>query len=149
MLADAVDDVTETFESFSALAPQSRANQVWTHRIESVFLDTFGRPDENKDPPCERIADSSVTQTLHLMNARQIDSRIRNDSGRAARLAASEMSAAEIVDELYLAIFSRRPNADEKQYAEALISSAGEERRGVIEDLMWAMMNSPEFIIQN
>lgn len=149
VLADAVDDVTETFESFSALAPQSRANQVWTHRIESVFLDTFGRPDENKDPPCERIADSSVTQTLHLMNARQIDGRIRSDSGRAARLAAGEMSAAQIVDELYLAIFSRRPNADEQTYAEALISSADKERRGVIEDLMWAMMNSPEFIIQN
>ncbi|MCA9136141.1 MAG: DUF1553 domain-containing protein [Planctomycetales bacterium] len=149
VLAGAVDDVTETFESFSALAPESRANQVWTHRIESVFLDTFGRPDENKDPPCERVTDSSVTQTLHLMNARQIDGRIRSDTGRAARLAADKLSPVEIVDELYLAIFSRFPNDDERQYCEAFISSAGENRRGVIEDLMWAMVNSPEFIIQN
>lgn len=149
ILADAVADVTETSVSFSALAPESKANQVWTHRIDSVFLDTFGRPDENKDPPCERVADSSVTQTLHLMNAREIDGRIRNDSGRAARLAGSDLSPVQIVDELYLTIFSRRPTADESQYAEKLITSAGDSRRAAIEDLMWAMINSPEFIIQN
>ena len=141
--------MTETSESFSALAPESRANQVWTHRIDSVFLDTFGRPDENKDPPCERVSDSSVTQTLHLMNSREIDGRVRSDSSRAARLAGSELAPAEIVDDLYLAIFSRRPTAQESLYAEKLIASAGEDRRGSIEDLMWAMMNSPEFIIQN
>lgn len=149
VIADAVADVTETSESFSALAPQSRANQVWTHRIDSVFLDTFGRPDANKDPPCERIADSSVTQTLHLMNSLQIDGRIRSDSSRAARLAKSDLSSAELVAELYLATFSRLPTADEQGYSEALISDSGENRRSVIEDLMWAMMNSPEFIIQN
>ena len=149
VLAEAVSGITETTESFSALAPQSRANQVWTHRIESVFLDTFGRPDENKDPPCERVADSSVTQTLHLMNAREIDGRIRSDAGRAARLAASPSSASEIVTDLYLSIFSRRPSADEQEYAETLIIEAGDQRRGVIEDLMWAMLNAPEFLIQN
>ncbi|MDV6032097.1 MAG: DUF1553 domain-containing protein [Phycisphaera sp. RhM] len=149
VLAEAVANATETTESFSALAPQSRSNQVWTHRIESVFLDTFGRPDPNQDPPCERIADSSVTQTLHLMNSREIDGRIRSDSGRAARLAGSELSAAEIATELYLAIFSRRPTAEEQRYCESLITAAGEQRRGAIEDLMWAMMNAPEFIIQN
>jgi hypothetical protein len=35
-----------------------------------VFLDTFGRPNPNQDPPCERTSDATVTQTLHLMNAR-------------------------------------------------------------------------------
>ncbi|PAY17053.1 S-layer protein [Rhodopirellula sp. SM50] len=149
VLAEAVANATETTESFSALAPQSRSNQVWTHRIGSVFLDTFGRPDPNQDPPCERIADSSVTQTLHLMNSREIDGRIRSDSGRAARLAGSELSAAEIATELYLAIFSRRPTAEEQRYCESLITAAGEQRRGAVEDLMWAMMNAPEFIIQN
>lgn len=167
VLAQAVADVTETSESFSALAPESRANQVWTHRIDSTFLDTFGRPDENKDPPCERIPDSSVTQTLHLMNARELDARIRSDSGRAARLAKSDSSPADIVTDLYLAIFSRKPNADEQSFAETLIRDSSESdeanpssdakddvateenRRRVIEDLIWAMTNSPEFIIQN
>ncbi|WP_182869361.1 DUF1549 and DUF1553 domain-containing protein [Stieleria mannarensis] len=149
VLAEAVAGVTETTESFSALAPESRSNQVWTHRIGSVFLDTFGRPDPNQDPPCERVADSSVTQTLHLMNSRELDRRVRSDDGRAARLAAGKQSAAEVVTELYQAVFSRRPTAQEQQYCETQITSAGENRRGAIEDLMWAMMNAPEFVIQN
>jgi hypothetical protein len=149
VLAEAIAAVTETSESFPALAPQSRANQVWTHRIDSMFLDTFGRPNENQDPPCERVSDSSVTQTLHLMNSRELDGRVRSDKGRAARLAAGKFSPTEIVTELYLAIFSRLPDSEEKRYAESLITAAGENRRGVIEDLVWAMMNSPEFIIQN
>ena len=149
VLMNAVTSATETTETMEAMPPESRANQVWTHRIDSLFLDTFGRPNENQDPPCERVADSSVTQTLHLMNSRKLDGWVRRDEGRAARLAKSDQSPAQIVDELYLAVFSRRPTDAERTYAEDLISSAGDNRRSKIEDLMWAMMNSPEFTIQD
>lgn len=148
-LLDAIADLTETPSNFSGMPDGSRASQVWTHRVRSMFLDTFGRPDENQDPPCERINESTVTQSLHLMNDRDIDSRIRSDKGRAARLAASDLSAQSVVEELYLAAFSRLPTSDESTYAATLINSAGAERRGVIEDLLWAMINSPEFTIQN
>ncbi|WP_372725322.1 DUF1553 domain-containing protein, partial [Novipirellula sp.] len=148
VLADAVADVTQTTESFQAMPPDSRANQVWTTRVNSIFLDTFGRPNENQDPPCERTPDSTVTQALHLMNSQQLDTRVRSDNGRAAELAASEKSPEQIVDELYLAIFTRYPTTDERDYAVELVTSA-ENRRSVIEDLMWAMLNSPEFSILN
>ncbi len=148
-LLDAIADVTQTPTSFSGMPPQSRATQLWTHRAGSMFLDTFGRPDENQDPPCERIPDSTVTQALHLMNDRDIDSRIRSGSGRAAKLAASDASAETVVEELYLAAYSRFPTADERAYAAQLINAAGEKRREAVEDLMWAMLNSPEFTIQD
>ncbi|WP_442505338.1 DUF1549 domain-containing protein [Novipirellula sp. SH528] len=148
VLLDAVADVTQTTESFQAMPPDSRANQVWTTRVDSIFLDTFGRPNENQDPPCERTPDSTVTQSLHLMNSQQLDKRVRSDSGRAARLAENQKSPEQIVDELYLATFTRYPTADERDYAIELITKAAD-RRGVIEDLMWAMLNAPEFSILN
>ena len=148
VLMDAVADVTETPASLQGMPPQSRASQVWTNRVESTFLDTFGRPDENQDPPCERTPDATVTQALHLMNSRELDGRVRSDESRANRLAASKLAASEIVDELYLATYSRVPNDGEREYAVGLIESA-ENRRAVLEDLMWAMINSPEFSIQN
>lgn len=148
VLLDALADVTETPHSLAAMPDGSRANQVWTHRIGSMFLDTFGRPNENQDPPCERTPDASVTQSLHLMNSRDVDGRIRSDRGRAARLAKSEHSAEEIVEELYLATFSRYPDAEEASYAEEWVAAA-EDRRAAIEDLMWALLNAPEFTIQN
>lgn len=91
----------------------------------------------------------TVTQSLHLMNDREIDSRIRSDNGRAARLAKSNLSAEEIADEIYLAAYSRLPDAEEKTYAATLINTAGDKRREAIEDLLWAIVNSPEFTIQN
>jgi len=148
VLMDAVADVTEVPASMQGMPSESRASQVWTHRVDSMFLDTFGRPNENQDPPCERTPDATVTQSLHLMNSPDIDGRIRSDKGRAARLAASEMTAEQIVEEVYLSIYSRQPQKTEAEYASELMTSS-ENRRTVIEDLMWAMMNSPEFTIQN
>lgn len=150
VLLDSVAQITETPYSTRGLPKESRSNQIWTHRVDSMFLDTFGRPDENQDPPCERTSDSAVTQALHLMNSRELDGRIRSDSSRAARLAKSTHSADEIVEELYLAIYSRFPSDAERSYAAKLIQEDEKViNRSAIEDLMWAMLNTPEFIIQN
>ena len=145
---DAVADVTETAASLTGLPKGSRANQVWTTRVDSVFLDTFGRPNENQDPPCERTPDSTVTQALHLMNSRELDGRIRSDSSRAARLASSDAKEEQVVEELYLSTFSRLPSQQERDYAVGLLNDS-ENRRVVIEDLMWAMINAPEFSVRN
>ncbi len=149
VLLDAVADITETSHDMSGMPPGSRANQVWTHRVDSMFLDTFGRPDANQDPPCERTSDSTVTQALHLMNSKELDKRIRSDEGRAARLASSDAAPEEVVQELYLAIYSRYPTAEELSYATSLLAGQTESKRSIIEDLMWAMLNAGEFIIQN
>src|SRR5437773_7192457 len=69
VLLDAVSDITGVPETFAAMPPRSRAIELWTVRSQSIFLDSFGRPDPNQDPPCERTSDSSVVQALHLMNA--------------------------------------------------------------------------------
>ncbi|MEM1070897.1 MAG: DUF1553 domain-containing protein [Planctomycetota bacterium] len=148
VLMDAVADVTEVPARMHGMPAESRASQVWTHRVDSMFLDTFGRPNENQDPPCERTPDATVTQSLHLMNSPEIDRRIRSDRGRAARLAGSDLSASAVLEEIYLAIYSRFPNQNERDYGVALIDQS-ESRRSIVEDLMWAMLNSPEFTIQN
>ena len=64
VLLDAMTDVTGVAESFSAAPPRTRAVELWTVRTQSVFLDSFGRPDPNQDPPCERTSDTSVVQAL-------------------------------------------------------------------------------------
>ncbi|HTI50262.1 MAG TPA: DUF1549 domain-containing protein, partial [Planctomycetaceae bacterium] len=69
VLLDAVNDALDSEEEFAAMPPGARATQVWTYRASSFFLDTFGRPDPNQDPPCERTSDSTTPQALHLMNS--------------------------------------------------------------------------------
>jgi hypothetical protein len=149
VLLDAVSDITGQGDSFSAMPAGSRANELWTTRVQSVFLDTFGRPNPNQDPPCERTSDTTVTQTLHLMNAPQLHQRVTADSGRAAQLAASEKTPDEVVEELYLLVYSRLPDAAEREIGRGLFAENGTSRRQAAEDLMWALLNTPEFIFKD
>jgi hypothetical protein len=114
-----------------------------------VFLDTFGRPNPNQDPPCERTSDTTVTQALHLMNAPLLHQRITNDSGRAAKLAASDLAPEKIVEELYLLVYSRLPDPPELEIGQQLFAENGTTRRQATEDLMWALVNTPEFMFKD
>jgi hypothetical protein len=149
VLLDAITDITGVPEKFDATPPGTRAMEVWTVRASSVFLDSFGRPDPNQDPPCERTTDTSVVQALHLMNAQNLYRKVTADEGRAAKLAASKKSAAEIVDELYLLAYSRVPTDAERTAAVKRIEKAGSERRKALEDLLWALVNTPEFVFND
>jgi len=144
-LLDAVSDITGLEEKFSAMPSGSRANEIWTTRINSVFLDTFGRPNPNQDPPCERNADATVTQTLHLMNAPQLHGWVTSDASRAVQLAASDKPVDAVVEEIYLLVYSRFPDAEEREIGRRLFAEPNTPRRRAAEDLMWALLNTPEF----
>lgn len=146
VLLDAVSDVTGVPEKFDAMPAGARAMEVWTARASSAFLDSFGRPDANQDPPCERTPDTSVVQALHLMNAPNLHRKVISDDGRAARLANSKRSTAEIVDELYLLAYGRLPTEKERGAAIKRFDKDGTSRRQATEDLMWALINTPEFV---
>ena len=149
VLLDAVSLVTGVPQEFDAMPPDSSARQLWTHRSDSLFLDTFGRPDPNQDPPCERMSDSTVVQSLHLMNSEKLYGDIGSDNGTAKSLADSEKSAEEISGELYARVFGRKPTVEETALVTELLAAEGAVRRQVIEDLMWAMVNSAEFVFQD
>lgn len=145
VLADAICDITETTQSYAGTPTGTRAMQLWTVRSESEMLDAFGRPDPNQDPPCERIPESTVVQALHLMNAPAIASKITDDNGRAKRLAASDNPPEKIIEDLYLATFSRFPDPGELSDLASEFGKPNNDRRKLVEDILWSMLNSPEF----
>jgi hypothetical protein len=147
VLLDALTDVTGVPEVFAAAPPRTRAMELWTVRTQSVFLDSFGRPDPNQDPPCERTSDTSVVQALHLMNSPKLHAKVISDEGRAATMAASKRTPAEIVEELYLLVYCRLPDGDE--HKNALRRFDGAPRRQATEDLLWALVNTPEFVFKD
>ena len=149
VLADAIDDVTGVPTSYSGLPDESRAVQLWTHRTPTTFLDVFGRPDPNQDPPCQRDPDATVVQALHLMNSAAIEGKIAAESSRAATLAASDLPPERIVEELYLACYTRFPTSSEREPLLALYAAQGRSRRQVTEDILWSLINSPEFIFKD
>ncbi len=149
VLLDAISDITGVPESFAAMPAGSRATELWTFRTQSLFLDSFGRPDPNQDPPCERTSDTSVVQALHLMNAPNLHRKVTSDAGRAATLAASAKTPREIVEELYALVYGRLPADEERAVCLNLFEQPGASRRQVTEDLLWALLNTPEFVFKD
>lgn len=149
VLLDSVSQITGVGENFAAMPPESQSRQLWSHRIDSLFLDAFGRPDPNQDPPCERTPDTTIVQALHLMNSQSLYNKVTQDSGMAATLAASKKTPEEVVDELYLTIFTRKPSAEEATLAVEYVKKDLNARRKAIQDLVWAMLNTPEFVFKH
>ncbi len=148
-LLDAVTEVTGVSEPLPGLAPGSRAALVWNNRLESDFLDAFARPNSSADPPCERDRDGSIVQALHLMNSTRLTAKITDSSGRAALLSKGPKSPAEIVTELYLAVYCRYPTDEERTIAMGAFSASGATRQSATEDVMWALLNSAEFVFNH
>jgi hypothetical protein len=149
VMLDAVCDLTGVPETFEGLAPGSRAVQTWNNKLDSPFLDAFSRPNSSADPPCERDRGTSIVQALHLMNSPRLQSKIADAKGRAATLAKGEMTPMQIVMELYLAAYSRLPDAEEIKTATAVFAEPSATRQSSTEDIMWALINSAEFVFNH
>tara|TARA_Y100001934_G_scaffold82223_2_gene101986 strand:- start:4787 stop:7021 length:2235 start_codon:yes stop_codon:yes gene_type:complete len=148
-MSDAVTRVTGMPDTLEGLAKGTRAMMTWNTKMRSVFLDTFGRPDSSAECPCERDPSPTIIQSLHLMNSDKLEARIVSGSGRAVNLAKSERKPEEIADEIYLSAYSRFPTADEKKIVLAAYDAKDASREKVTQDLIWALINTPEFVLNH
>jgi Protein of unknown function (DUF1553)/Protein of unknown function (DUF1549) len=150
-LLDAVNDATGTTEKFTAqgyfLPAGYRAIQLPDQRVRSNFLDTFGRAQRQIACECERTGDPNMAQALNLMNGDVLNKKIADANGRLAKLLAANTSVSEIIKELYLVTLCRHPDEEELRVAESLIG--GESAKEGLQDLLWALLNSHEFMFNH
>jgi WD40 repeat protein len=149
VLLDAVNDVTGTTDQFNGCPPDTRAIQTWSYKVSSQFLEAFSRPNPSTDPPCEREMKTSVVQSLHMMNSKLLQEKLARTDGRVRKLVDSKLSPEEIVGELYLAAFCRAPTPSELSIARAAYDAKGATRQTATEDVLWALLNSPEFVFNH
>jgi hypothetical protein len=90
----------------------------------------------------------SAVQAMLMMTAPTVIDRIstRSDS-RLQRLLASSQTDPELVEELFLASLSRRPNPQEIEVATRILQEG--DRRQRAEDLQWALVNTVEFLLNH
>lgn len=148
VLLDAVCQVTGVPEKFDGVHEGSRAIQLWDSKVDHYFLTLFGRPVRQTVCTCERNAEASVAQVLHLLNSPQIQGKLSHAGGLARRLAESMPDEGQLVEELYLTYFSRYPSEAERARAVGFLQAAASRREGV-EDLAWSLLNSLEFVFKH
>jgi hypothetical protein len=143
--ADAIDFATGTREKYAGLPLGTRAIQLPDTRIKSFLLDVFGRPSRQIVCECERTVQPNIAQAMHLLNGEFLDKKISAAAGRIEKLLKAKTPLPEIVEELYLVTLSRLPRAEEMERALYWIGRAPNQRDGV-QDLLWVLMNSREFL---
>jgi hypothetical protein len=145
-LLDAISQATEVAESFPEFPSGTRAVTLPDGEYKHPFLEAFGRPARSLSCECERDAGTNFQQALQLVSGQTVALKVRSDTGRAARLAASTLSAADVVDELLLATLGRVANPAERDLLLPLVDRPAGDRRAAIEDLLWSLLNHPEFL---
>ncbi len=147
-LATAISDVTGVPEKYPGLPLGTRATQLPDVSYRSEFLELFGRPKRATPVESERTCETHIGQSLQMISSDYIARKLRDNNGLAARLAASKMPMEAVIEELYLTTLSRYPTDAERQTILATPIDA-KQRREKIEDLLWVLMNTKEFLFNH
>ena len=147
-LLDSLVQATGVPENFGGAPAGFRAAQLPDANVESPFLRLFGKPQRMDACECERDNSSNLLQALHFINGKSILDRVQNPNGRPALLLRQKLTDEQLVTELTLWSLARSPNARELKVGLDFFKSYGAARRAeAAQDLMWALLNSKDFLL--
>ena len=147
VLLDVLADVTETKNKFPGLPLGARAVQVADGRTSNYFLTTFGRATRDDVCSCAVSMDPSLSQALHLLNGDAANDRIRQGNV-VGRMLNEGRTPGEVIDTLFVRCNGRMPT--ERERVETLVTVLDSaDRKQALEDVFWALLNSPEFIFNH
>lgn len=147
-LLDAICDYTGVPEKFAGLPAGTRAIQLPDGEVNHPFLKTFGQPARELACECERESDGNLAQALQLINGPTVNEKVKNADNRVGKLLAAKKSETEILNDLYTVALARLPDAEETKVALAHVAK-GTDKRKAWEDVMWAILNTREFLFRH
>jgi hypothetical protein len=153
VLLDVLSEVTGTPEKFRGLPLGARAVEIADGTTTDYFLRTFGRATRLTACSCEVKMEPNLSQALHLLNGQTVQRKLQASTVISDMLAAKK-SPDEIVEDLYIRCFGRKPTADELAAIDAQFPKEGdknkaENTKAVLNDLFWALLNSEEFMFNH
>jgi hypothetical protein len=163
VLLDAVSQVTDVPTEFNKIVflgsdikdtkdyPKgTRAIQLHDAAVQSYFLQTFGRNQRRITCECERSDEPSLVQVLHISNGDTLNQKLSAADNRLTKWLAEAESDSALLDEVFLTCVARRPNAAEREELLALLATPdAAEKRIVLEDLVWSILSSREFMFNH
>jgi hypothetical protein len=161
VMLDAVSQVTDVATPFTEIGfsggdvrktkfyeEGTRAVQLYDSAVESYFLKTFGRNQRRITCECERSNDPSMVQVLHIANGKTVNEKLTTEKNSIAKWQAQfDGNDTELLNEMFVATLSRFPKDRERAELLVMLSGASQEdRRPLLEDILWSMLSSREFL---
>ncbi len=98
---------------------------------------------------CERDNGSNMLQALHFINGKTILGRVQNPAARPSQLVKQKLGDKELVTELYLWSLARHPSDKELQVSRDFLRTHAERRVEAVQDLMWSLLNTRDFLLNH
>jgi hypothetical protein len=114
--------------------------------VREAFLREFRPPYEQPDP-FAAPGEATISQALFFLNGNALNQAVKA-ALRPKKNAAPETDPARRLEELYLSILSRPPSARESELLLKRIQAKGGSSEAY-EDVVWALLNSTEFVTRH
>jgi hypothetical protein len=147
VLLDCVSQVTETPNKFPGLPRGARAVQIADGNTGNYFLTTFGRASRTTVCSCEVKIDPNLSQALHLLNGATVEKKI-GEGGVVKSMLKAKRTPEQIIENLYLRCFSRKPTSEETAKLGVFFKNCTEPEP-VLEDVFWSLLNTKEFVFNH
>lgn len=146
-LLDSLAQATGVPENIAGAPAGFTASQLPDGDVQSDFLNLFGKPQRMEACECERDDGSNMLQALHFINGPTILNKLTNAGGRVAALVKQQADDRALIEQLYLWSLVRSPDAKEVEVAMEFFKSKPDHRDQAAQDLMWALLNSRDFLL--
>ncbi len=91
--------------------------------------------------------DPTLSQALHLLNGDTVQQKIR-DGGNVTRMLKEGKTPPQVVENLYLRCFGRKPSEKELSKLSNFLKDEKQNEQ-VLNDLFWSLINSKEFMFNH
>jgi hypothetical protein len=146
-MMDVITQVTDTKNKFQGLPLGARAVQIADGGVSTYFLTTFGRPTRDTVCSCEVRLEPTLSQSLHLLNGDTVAGKIAQGNV-VGKLLAEKRPPGYVIEHLYARCLSRPPTAEETTRLLEMVNAAADKKQ-VLEDVFWALLNSREFMFNH
>ncbi len=140
VILDAYAQVTGVPTPYASYPAGTRALQLPDTEVKS----------QNVCDSSERSFDPTIGQALHVINGDTLNKKLSAADGYVALFLKLGLSDARIVEHVFLTAFSRYPSESEKGTLVAALGKARKDsRQQALEDMLWALLTSKEFLFNH
>jgi hypothetical protein len=113
-----------------------------------TFMAEFGKPPRLLPSECERSCEPTMGQAFQLVSGPVVHEMLTAKTNRVQKLIDSGKSNEEIIAELYWSALSRPAKPEETAALQKYLGESKDKRRA-LEDILWSLLNSKEFLFRH
>jgi len=144
-----IEYISQVPEPYTIIPPDRKNILLYDGTITNDFLELFGRPPRDTGYESERNNEISVEQLRYLLNSSSLFKKIQSSQYIKKIIVDSNWNKRKTIENIYLALLSRYPTVSEIEILENYFNKKGLNFNQAVEDIVWAIINSKEFLYKH